>query len=595
MFSDHDIKRLLPFYLSIYFDSVLQTEIKSDRIGTTEKDNTSQNSNESGDVNSLRARLDAATSELDVKTTELTVLRMESDEAIAEYDGLLRNAREAEISTRIEKDFQIVALNEQLNASSTALSLTQESLSKGKGTPFLMPTGLETELQRVKDELLIETNKVSLIKLARSKLEAENVNGNTNANGTESSLDESFVKTGDEVQDLSQELKIARASNYSLLHQLDNIAQKQAMSSKSLQTQVADLLAERCHFEESIATLNEQCKKKEMELEYLRNKDSTTKNKDSTINGSGSGGVIVAHTGNGVTKKDDKLNSQEAWLREKEALECQLERERGRAKASSVLSGQQCEAWISEISELEHQLDRANEQLQSYEQDTEEKEVLVQKTLLSAKKEKDDLEEVMKVKDIEAAAITREKAQQEAELRCLLTSVGSILARLQDYQPVKPKVSSDDADTEGDDRMEIEKALSGEVLTARLDAAVTGLQLTSQAAQKNLIDAENKLEQSKTQNQAEIEMALSLKKKSAETLEHDYASLGQLLAETKIELAMQKSENEDLQQTYRRLEKQTCALKLSMASMQEERDDMMAMKHHVDALLSKSTEVLLRR
>ena len=540
-------------------------------------------------MNTLRARLDAATSELDVKTTELTVLRMESDEAIAEYDGLLRNAREAEVSTRIEKDFQIVALNEQLNASSTALSLTQESLSKGKGTPFLMPTGLETELQRVKDELLIETNKVALIKLARSKLEA----GNGNGNGTESSLDESFEKTGDEVKDLSQELKIARASNYSLLHQLDNIAQKQAMSSKSLQTQVADLLAERCHFEESIATLNEQCKKKEMELEYLRNKDSTTKNKDSMINGSG--GVIVAHTGDGVSKKDDKLNTQEAWLREKEALECQLERERGRAKASSVLSGQQCEAWISEISELEHQLDRANEQLQSYEQDTEEKEVLVQKTLLSAKKEKDDLEEAMKVKDIEAAAITREKAQQEAELRCLLTSVGSILARLQDYQQVKPKISSDSADTEGDDRMEIEKALSGEVLTARLDAAVTGLQLTSQAAHKNLIDAENKLEQSKTQNQAEIEMALSLKKKSAETLEHDYASLGQLLAETKIELAMQKSENEDLQQTYRRLEKQTCALKLSMASMQEERDDMMAMKHHVDALLSKSTEVLLRR
>lgn len=555
--------------------------------------------NESGDVNTLRARLDAATSELDVKTTELTVLRMESDEAIAEYDGLLRNAREAEVSTRIEKDFQIVALNEQLNASSTALSLTQESLSRGKGTPFLMPTGLETELQRVKDELLIETNKVALMKLARSKLEAENgkgnTNGNTNGNGPESSLDESFEKTGDEVQDLSQELKIARASNYSLLHQLDNIAQKQALSSKSLQTQVADLLAERCHFEESIATLNEQCKKKEMELEYLRNKDSTTKNKDSTISIGGGGGVVVAPTGNGLAKKDDKLNSQEAWLREKEALECQLERERGRAKASSVLSGQQCEAWISEISELEHQLERANEQLLSYEQDTEEKEVLVQKTLLSAKKEKDDLEEAMKVKDIEAATITREKAQQEAELRCLLTSVGSILARLQDNQPVKPKISSDDADTEGDDRMEIEKALSGEVLTARLDAAVTGLQLTSQTAQKNLIDAENKLEQSKSKNQAEIEMALSLKKKSAETLEHDYASLGQLLAETKIELAMQKSENEDLQQTYRRLEKQTCALKLSMASMQEERDDMMAMKHHVDALLSKSTEVLLRR
>lgn len=521
--------------------------------------------------------MDAATSELNVKTSELTVLRMESDEAIADYDSLLRNARVAEETVRIEKDFQIEALNEQLNASSTALSLTQESLSKGNGTAYLIPTGLETELQRVKDELLIETNKVSLIKLARSKLEAGQVAEN---------LDESFEKTGDEVQDLSQELKIARASNYSLLHQLDNIAEKQALSSRSLQTQVADLLAERCTFEESIVALNTECRNKDIELEYLRNKDLGTKSKDLIS----IGGAVVPTARSSVTKKDEKLKSQEAWLREKEALECQLERERGRAKASNVLSGQQCEAWISEISELEHQLDRANEQLQLYEKDTED----AQKVLLDAKKEKDDLQEAMKLKEMEAAAITQQKAQQEHELRCLLTNVGRILARLQDKQPQKPKIISDyaDAEVEEDEKVEIEKALSGEALTARLDAAVTGLQLTSEKAQKNLIDAETKLELSKTQNQAEIEMA---KKLSAETLEHDFASLGHLLAETKIELAMQKSENEDLQQSYRRLEKQTCALKLSMASMQEERDDMMAMKHHVDALLSKSTEVLLRR
>ena len=525
--------------------------------------------------------MDAATSELNVKTSELTVLRMESDEAIAEYDGLLRNARVAEETVRIEKDFQIEALNEQLNASSTALSLTQESLSKGNSTSYLIPTGLETELQRVKDELLIETNKVALIKLARSKLEAGQVAEN---------LEESFEKTGDEVQDLSQELKIARASNYSLLHQLDNIAEKQALSSRSLQTQVADLLAERCNFEESIVALNAQCRNKDIELEYLRNKDLGIKPKELTS----IGGAVVPTARASVSKKDEKLKSQEAWLREKEALECQLERERGRAKASSILSGQQCEAWISEISELENQLDRANEQLQLYEKDTED----AQKVLLDAKKEKNDLQEAMKLKEMEAAAITQQKAQQEQELRCLLTSVGSILARLQDKQPQKPKIVSDDADdaeVEEEDRAEIMKALSGEALTARLDAAVTGLQLTSEKAQKNLIDAETKLELSKTENQAEIERALSLKKLSSETLEHDFTSLGHLLAETKIELAMQKSENEDLQQSYRRLEKQTCALKLSMASMQEERDDMMAMKHHVDALLSKSTEVLLRR
>jgi hypothetical protein len=524
--------------------------------------------------------LDAATSELNEKTSELTVLRMESDEAIAEYDGLLRNARVAEETVRIEKDFQIEALNEQLNASSTALSLTQESLSKGNSTAYLIPTGLETELQRVKDELLIETNKVALIKLARSKLEAGQVAEN---------LDEPFEKTGDEVQDLSQELKIVRASNYSLLHQLDNIAEKQALSSRSLQTQVADLLAERCNFEESIIALNAQCRKKDVELEYLRNKDLGIKPKELTS----IGGAVVPTARASVSKKDEKLKSQEAWLREKEALECQLERERGRAKASSILSGQQCEAWISEISELENQLDRANEQLQLYEKDTED----AQKVLLDAQKEKDDLQEAMKLKEMEAAAITQQKAEQEQELRCLLTNVGSILARLQEKQPQKPKTVTDDTDAEVDeeDRAEIMKALSGEALTARLDAAVTGLQLTSEAAQKNLIDAETKLELSKTENQAEIERALSLKKLSSETLEHDFTSLGHLLAETKIELAMQKSENEDLQQSYRRLEKQTCALKLSMASMQEERDDMMAMKHHVDALLSKSTEVLLRR
>ena len=84
-------------------------------------------------------------------------------------------------------------------------------------------------------------------------------------------------------------------------------------------------------------------------------------------------------------------------------------------------------------------------------------------------------------------------------------------------------------------------------------------------------------------------------KKKLEYAEHDPTVLGHLLAETKIEYALQKSENEELQQKYRKLEQITVAYKLKIAVMEEEKDDMIAMKKHVEDLISDSPSKIIRK
>ena len=84
-------------------------------------------------------------------------------------------------------------------------------------------------------------------------------------------------------------------------------------------------------------------------------------------------------------------------------------------------------------------------------------------------------------------------------------------------------------------------------------------------------------------------------KKNLEYAEHDPTVLGHLLAETKIEYALQKSENEELQQKYRKLEQITVAYKLKIAVMEEEKDDMIAMKKHVEDLISDSPSKIIRK
>ena len=83
--------------------------------------------------------------------------------------------------------------------------------------------------------------------------------------------------------------------------------------------------------------------------------------------------------------------------------------------------------------------------------------------------------------------------------------------------------------------------------------------------------------------------------KNLEYAEHDPTVLGHLLAETKIEYALQKSENEELQQKYRKLEQITVSYKLKIAVMEEEKDDMIAMKKHVEDLISDSPSKIIRK
>lgn len=82
-------------------------------------------------------------------------------------------------------------------------------------------------------------------------------------------------------------------------------------------------------------------------------------------------------------------------------------------------------------------------------------------------------------------------------------------------------------------------------------------------------------------------------KKNLEYAEHDPTVLGHLLAETKIEYALQKCENEELQQKYRKLEQITVAYKLRIAVMEEEKDDMIAMRKHVEDLISDSPSKII--
>ena len=90
-------------------------------------------------------------------------------------------------------------------------------------------------------------------------------------------------------------------------------------------------------------------------------------------------------------------------------------------------------------------------------------------------------------------------------------------------------------------------------------------------------------------------MAEKLSKLKSEYVEHDPTVLGHLLAETKIEYALQKCENEELQQKYRKLELITCEYKLQIAAMEEEKDDMLAMRRHVEALISESPSKIIRK
>ena len=89
--------------------------------------------------------------------------------------------------------------------------------------------------------------------------------------------------------------------------------------------------------------------------------------------------------------------------------------------------------------------------------------------------------------------------------------------------------------------------------------------------------------------------AEQLIEKNVEYAEHDPTVLGHLLAETKIEYALQKCENEELQQKYRKLEQITVAYKLRVAVMEEEKDDMIAMRKHVEDLISASPSKVIRK
>jgi hypothetical protein len=511
--------------------------------------NGDSSSYEQDEQNKVRSELDSRTDELKCKNNELAAVRTESQKTIAKYEEMLRLAGQAADSMRREKESEVNALTEQLVTARKAL----EAINAHAANPPLPPSDLEAELRKLREQALKDSSTLSAAILEKDQMKELLKKNMETIEKHESGLDNANKAASTQRSELAEEVEMLKKTNKSLQGDLENQKHSQAAAELSLLTKIKDLMAEKSEHEESIADLKTQCQNHEKS-----SKDSQD---------------ISASTNE--TAKSEFENKYKLWLSEKAALEGQLAKEKERALASTA-SVKQEESWLAEKAALECELERANEQLQLVELESSDREVFVEMRITGIEIEKEAILESLNARDIEISKVRLEKKQLDEELQRLQDRLENSVTTLLNMQ------SSNSIKRSGSSEKESKNITKD--LTLSLEEAVTGVQLTLDTTHKKLSETENKLRDSEKEKKGDVVDA-----------DHDSACLGQLLAETKIELAMQKCENEELQQTYRKLEKQTCALKLSIASMQEERDDMMAMKLHVDALLSKSTKVLLRR
>lgn len=526
-----------------------EVEVKRD-TGTMSMRNGSGDSScyEQDEQNKVRSELDSRTDELKIKSGELTALKKETEKTIAKYEEMLRLAGQATDSMRREKESEVHALTEQLVTAREAA----QSKNEHAAAPPLPPSDLEAEVLQLREQALLDSSTLSAAILEKDKMKELLTKNKDTMETHQVKLDHANKEASTLKSAWADEVEMLKKTNKSLQDDLENQRHSQAAAELSLLTKIKDLMAEKSEHEESIADLKTQCQNHEK-----KSKDSQDSSKSSE------------------TAKSEYENKYKSWLLEKEALEGQLAKEKERALASAT-SVEQEESWLAEKAALESELERANEQLQLVELESSDREVFVEMRITGIEIEKEAILESLNARDAEISKVRLEKKQLTEELQRLQDRLENSVTTLLNMQDSKPIQRNKSTEKDG-------KGMTDD-LTLSLDEAVSGVQHTLDTTHKKLSETENKLRDSEKEKKGDV----------ADT-DHDSVCLGQLLAETKIELAMSKCENEELQQTYRKLEKQTCALKLSIASMQEERDDMMAMKLHVDALLSKSTKVLLRR
>lgn len=495
--------------------------------------------------NKLRSELKSRSDEVDTKTSELAAMRIESQKTTVKYEEMLRLAEQAADTMRRERKDEVNALTKQLEMQKEAA----ESINAHAAMRPPPPSDLEAELRILKEQALKDSSMLSAAILEKDEMK-ECVKKNVETMKMHQiELDHAKKESSTDRSTWAEEVKILRQTNKSLQGDLENQRQIHAATESSLLNKIKDLMADKSEQEETIAALRT---------------DQEKKSNDSRD-------IIASNN----TAKVEFEKKQKIWLAEKKVLENELAEEKERA-STSVTSAQQGESWLAEKAALESALERANEQLHLAELESSDREIFVEMRINGLEIEKEAIMESLNSRDAEISKVRLEKKQLDEELERLQDRLEYNVTTLLNMPTPKSVKRSGSSEKGSKDRTDD--------LTLSLEEAVSGVQLALDATQKRLSETESKLKD-----------AENVKKGDVADVEHDSAGLGQILAETKIELAMQKCENEELQQTYRKLEKQTCALKLSIASMQEERDDMMAMKHHVDALLSKSTKVLLRR
>lgn len=535
----------------IQLEAEVEVKRLSGNTGSPEGSGNTRNgsSYEQDEQNKARSELDSCTDELKNKSCELSAVKTESQKTIAKFEEKLRLAGQAMDSMRREKESEVNALTEQLVTAKEAL----EAKKAHAATPPLPPSDLEAEVSKLREQALKDSSTLSAAVLEKDKMKELLTKNAKSMEMHQLELDNANKAASTQRSLLAEEVETLKKTNKSLLDELENQKQSQAAAESSLLTKIKDLMAEKSEHEESIADLKTQCQNHEK------------KSKDSQD----------ISTSTNETAKKEFENKYKSWLSEKEALEGQLAKEKEKTLLRTV-SVEQEESWLAEKAALECELERANEQLQLVELESSDREVFVEMRITGIEIEKEAILESLNARDAEISKVRLEKKQLDEELERLQDRLENSVTTLLNMQTSKPIERSKSSDKES-------KSVT-DGLTLSLEEAVSGIQLTLDSTHQKLSETENKLRDSQKEKNGD-----------AVDADHDSVCLGQLLAETKIELAMQKCENEELQQTYRKLEKQTCALKLSIASMQEERDDMMAMKLHVDALLSKSTKVLLRR
>lgn len=531
----------------IQLEAEVEVKQLSGTIGLPERSNGS--SYEQDEQNKVRSELDSCADELKNKSCELSAVKTESQKTIAKFEEKLRLAGQAVDSMRREKESEVNALTEQLVTAKEAL----EAKKTHAAIPPLPPSGLEAEVSKLREQALKDSSTLSAAILEKDKMNELLTKNAKTMEMHQLELDDAKKAASTQRSLLAEEVETLKKTNKSLLDELENQKHSQAAAESSLLTKIKDLMAEKSEHEESIADLKTQCQNHEKKSKDTQDISTSTNE----------------------TAKKEFENKYKSWLSEKEALEGQLAKEKEKTLVRTV-SVEQEESWLAEKAALECELERANEQLQLVELESSDREVFVEMRINGIEIEKEAILESLNARDAEISKVRLEKKQLDEELERLQDRLENSVTTLLNMQTSKPTERSKRSDKES-------KSVTDD-LTLSLEEAVSGIQLTLDSTHQKLSETENKLRDSQKEKNGD-----------AADPDHDSVCLGQLLAETKIELAMQKCENEELQQTYRKLEKQTCALKLSIASMQEERDDMMAMKLHVDALLSKSTKVLLRR